>query len=93
MRNQIDQQNEMKLRKSVGCKQPSGRRMVLPLPADAVDAAFTDGLEIDLPHKDDDSETLTYSDVVQSVSQQLDQLELQRKQLHNLLREAAKTLK
>ena len=93
MRNQINQSAELKLRKAVGSKQSSHRRTVLPLPADAVDAAFSDGLEIDLPNKDSVTEPLTYSEVVQSVSQQLDHLETQRKQLHILLREAAKTLK
>ena len=93
MRNQIKKHEEPKLRSSKAAKQPSHRRMVLPLPADAVDAAFTDGVEIDLPHKAPESEPLTYAEVVQNVSQQLDYLETQRKQLQQLLREAAQTLK
>ena len=82
-----------KVAKPAGKKKSVHRRTVLPLPADAVDAAFADGVEIQVPAEDDSTDSLSYAEVDARVNHQLNQLDKQRKQLHMLLKQAGESLR
>ena len=93
MRESTKEHQDTNKTKAAGNKQNVHRRTVLPLPADAVDAAFADGVEIQFPSEDGSDDSLSYTEVVDRVNHQLSQLEQQRKQLHKLLQEAGKSLR
>lgn len=93
MREPIKKRYEANVSKAAGKKHSLHQRTVLPLPADAVDAAFADGVEIQLAEQDDSTDSLSYAEVVARVNHQLSQLDDQRKQLHLLLKEAGKSLR
>ncbi len=92
MRKDITETPNLRANRTVGERPAEKRRTVLPLPADAVDAVFADDVSVDQPLTDADSQPLTYSEVVASVTEQLDQLETQRRQLKKLLDQAAQGL-
>lgn len=92
MRKDITETPNLRANRTVGERPAEKRRTVLPLPADAVDAVFADDVSVDQPLADADSQPLTYSEVVASVTEQLDQLETQRRQLKKLLDQAAQGL-
>lgn len=92
MRDPIRETKSMSPTRTPNTKTPMHRRTVLPLPADAVDAAFADGVDMTASTSASD-DTLSYDEVVSRVNEQLRLLEEQRTQLKSLLREANNSLR
>lgn len=92
MRKELTETPSIRANRSIGDRPAQQRRTVLPLPADAVDAVFADDVSVDPASKEGDTQPLTYSEVVASVTEQLEQLETQRRHLKKLLGQAEKGL-
>ena len=88
MRDELSNASSPRLRRGTSGSQNNPRRAVLPLPADAVDAAFADGVQLKLENSLSEAEAITYSEVVDNVTKQLEKLEIQRRQLKSLLAQA-----
>ena len=92
MRKDITETPNVRAKRTAGERTAERRRTVLPLPADAVDAVFADDVSDNPSQADSPCQPLTYSEVVASVTEQLEQLETQRRQLKKLLNQAVNGL-
>ena len=89
MREEISEPQHWRGRSTGNVSWSSRRRPVLPLPADVVDAAFSE--EVPLPNLRTDAAEIdaqTYPELIATLTEQLAQLDAQREQLTKLLGQA-----